>query len=125
MASRKSKDVTVLVVEDAETVRKMVCAMLLQQGYQVVEAVDGGDALRVIQSGAPICLVVTDLVMPGMNGTELARRLAEIAPKLPVIFMSGFADSPVAAECASRHESFLAKPFTAQQLVKKVQQALR
>jgi two-component system, cell cycle sensor histidine kinase and response regulator CckA len=116
---------TILVVEDVEVVRKMVCAMLLQGGYTVLEAGDGKEALRVLefQSG-PVHLVLTDLIMPHMNGTELARHVSQKHPNLPVIFMSGYNDDPVVRGVERGGARFLAKPFTAAALAEKIRQAL-
>src|SRR5689334_19136768 len=63
-------DTTILVVEDGDAVRKMICAMLSQSGYQCFEAADGNQALRLLRGIGRVNLVLTDLVMPGMNGTE-------------------------------------------------------
>lgn len=116
---------TILVVEDAEVIRKMVCAMLAQGGYTVIEAADGHEALRVleVQSG-PVHLVLTDMIMPRMNGTELARRVSQRHPNLPIIFMSGYNDDPVVRGVERGGSIFLAKPFTASALAEKIRQAL-
>jgi len=116
---------TILVVEDAEVIRKMVCAMLAQGGYTVIEAADGHEALRVleVQSG-PVHLVLTDMIMPHMNGTELARHVSQRHPNLPIIFMSGYNDDPVVQGVERGGSVFLAKPFTAAALAEKIRQAL-
>jgi two-component system cell cycle sensor histidine kinase/response regulator CckA len=115
---------TILVVEDVEVIRKMVCAMLLQGGYTVLEAGDGKEALRILSQSGPVHLVLTDLIMPHMNGTELALHVSQRHPSLPVIFMSGYNEDPVVrgVECAG--SMFLAKPFTAAALADKIRQAL-
>ena len=86
----------ILVVEDAESIRKMVCAMLTQWGYSCLDASDGAEALRLVE-GAPdaIDLVLTDVIMPKMGGAELARRLASIRPGLRILFMSGYTEDPI------------------------------
>ena len=72
---------TILVVEDAEAVRKLVCAMLANGGYQYLEAGDGLEALQLVEDSQQPChLVLTDIVMPGMNGVELAHHLNRIRP---------------------------------------------
>ena len=117
---------TILVVEDAETIRKMVCAMLKQSGYRILEAGDGSEALDLFRT-APhaIDLILTDVVMPEMGGVELSRRIARIRPELRMIFMSGFSDNPVVTDLErSSAALFLAKPFTAGALLDKVREAL-
>jgi two-component system, cell cycle sensor histidine kinase and response regulator CckA len=81
---------TVLVVEDAGPLCEMICSMLRDRGYSVLQAADGVEALSLLESqGDRIQLVLTDVVMPRMSGKELARRLSEMRPDLPVLFMSG------------------------------------
>lgn len=113
---------TILVVEDAEAVRKMVCAMLSQNGYQCLEAGDGAEALRVLKNRNAVQLVLTDVVMPNMDGTELARHVAQDRPDVRIIFMSGYSDVPVAANV--KDATFLPKPFTAEALTDKVRETL-
>ncbi len=116
---------TVLIVEDAEEIRKMVCVMLTQSGYTVLEAADGTEALRLLETrDGAIDLVITDMLMPEMNGPELARRLAQSHPQVPVVFMSGFTEDPIVRRVEHQSPLFLGKPFTATALVEKVRQAL-
>src|SRR5690349_15999972 len=105
---------TILVVEDAEPIRKMVCAMLSQAGYRCMEAGDGEEAFRLVH-GAPSAmdLVLTDVVMPKMGGPELARRLSSLRPDLRILFMSGYSEDPVVRSLERSASIFLAKPFTA------------
>jgi two-component system cell cycle sensor histidine kinase/response regulator CckA len=80
---------TILVVEDGEAVRTLVCLMLVQNGYRVLEARDGHHALHVCETHAePIQLVLTDLVMPNMRGVDLADRLRRARPELRILLMS-------------------------------------
>jgi two-component system cell cycle sensor histidine kinase/response regulator CckA len=116
---------TILVVEDADAIRNMVCAMLAQQGYQCLEAADGADALRMLnQNSEPIHLVLTDVIMPRMTGAELGRHLVHLRPELPIVFMSGYCDDPAVREFERVPPIFLAKPFTSTDLLQKVRQAL-
>lgn len=116
---------TILVVEDAEAIRKMICAMLLQNGYAALEASDGFEALQVIERGFDtVNLVLTDVVMPQMGGAELARHVSVLRPELPIVFMSGYTDDPVIRGVRSSNADFLAKPFTADTLVATVRHAL-
>ena len=87
---------TILVVEDAEPIRRMVTAMLLQSGYQCLEAPDGTEALALLDTREePVHLVFTDLLMPKMSGTELAAHLSRLRPELPIVFMSGYTEDPI------------------------------
>jgi two-component system, cell cycle sensor histidine kinase and response regulator CckA len=118
-------NITILVVEDAEAIRTLVCAMLAQQGYQCLEAEDGFDALRMLDEAVtPVHLVLTDVIMPKMTGAELGRQLVRLRPDLPILFMSGYCDDPAAPDFAHMQPIFLAKPFTSAALLEKVRQAL-
>jgi two-component system, cell cycle sensor histidine kinase and response regulator CckA len=114
----------ILVVEDAEAVRKMVCAMLTQIGYICLEAADGAEALRVLNGSKQVRLVLTDVMMPNMGGAELAQHLARIRPDVRIIFMSGYADHPVIHCLGAETAEFLAKPFTASALTDTVRRVL-
>ncbi len=116
---------TILVVEDAETIRKMVCAMLGQAGYRCFDAGNGEEALQLVQGASDrIDLVLTDVMMPRMGGAELARHLARLRPGLRVVFMSGYSDDPVVRTIERSPSLFLAKPFTANALMEKVRDTL-
>jgi two-component system, cell cycle sensor histidine kinase and response regulator CckA len=115
----------ILVVEDAETIRKMVCAMLTQWGYRCLDACDGAEALRLVESAPDaIDLVLTDVLMPKMGGAELARRLANIRPDLRILFMSGYTEDPIVRTIERSRSMFLEKPFTAAALMDKVREIL-
>ncbi|HUK17252.1 MAG TPA: response regulator [Bryobacteraceae bacterium] len=114
---------TILVVDDAEAVRKMVCAVLSQNGYVCVEASDGQEALLRLNNEA-VQLVLTDMVMPGMGGAELASRLARERPDVRIMFMSGYSDHPVVHAVQRVPTLFLEKPFTTGALMSKIRQAL-
>lgn len=115
---------TILIVEDAEAIRKMVCAMLTQSGYNCLEASDGTEALRLLEAAEPVQLVLTDMTMPNMDGAQLARHLSQVRPELRILFMSGYIEDPVVRSLESFSFLFLAKPFTASTLMEKVRQAL-
>lgn len=116
---------TILVVEDAEAIRTMVCSMLAQQGYRCLEASDGVDALRLLdETPAPVHLVLTDVIMPKMTGAELGRHLVRHRPDLRIVFMSGYCDDPMVRSFERVPLIFLPKPFTANTLLEKVRQAL-
>jgi CheY-like chemotaxis protein len=115
----------VLVVEDAEAIRKMVCSMLHQSGYECLEAENGTQALQLMERHCgEIHLVLTDMIMPHMNGTELASHLSRLRPELPIIFMSGYTEDPVVRDVEQAGSVFLAKPFTAHTLLEKVGRVL-
>jgi PAS domain S-box-containing protein len=117
---------TVLIVEDEDAVRLIVRRVLEGQGYVTLEARDGRDALRACaQHGDAIDLVLTDVIMPGMGGREMARSLAASRPELPVLFMSGYDDDgEPGTDGAARGSGVLAKPFTAETLARQVRDAL-
>jgi YesN/AraC family two-component response regulator len=91
----------------------------------VLEARHGRDALmRLAEHGGPVHLVITDMVMPEMNGGELARRLASERPEVPVLFMSGYSDGEIAQRGLGPNSAYLQKPFTSDVLAKKVREVL-
>lgn len=107
----------VLVVDDEEQVLAMTVELLRELGYTVVHAPDGETALRTLEDNPGIRVVVTDIVMPGMNGNELAERALETAPDLKFVFVSGFDTVSDTSTLDSAHKMVrLQKPFTQQQL---------
>jgi two-component system cell cycle sensor histidine kinase/response regulator CckA len=118
------RNATILVVEDSPAVRKMVCAMLTQSGYNCLEAGDGAEALRLLEAAEDVQLVLTDVIMPNMDGPELAHRLSRIRPELRILFMSGYVEDAVVRSIGRASSLFLPKPFTATTLMEKVRQAL-
>jgi two-component system cell cycle sensor histidine kinase/response regulator CckA len=124
MTPRSSGGERILVVDDADAVRQLVRNFLLGDGYTVLEADNGHAALEVLtRTGATVDLVLTDIMMPQMGGPELASRVAELLPDLPVIFMSGYTDQPVPLRNGVP-APFLSKPFTASVLLESVRLAL-
>jgi len=116
---------TILVVEDGEAVRNLVCRMLVQNGYRVLEACDGPHALRICSAHTePIELVLTDVVMPNMKGSELAEHLRRVRPGVRVLLMSGYAHETVVRLYSRDRSAFLAKPFTSVELVEKIREVL-
>ena len=118
---------TILVVEDEEAIRRMLVLTLAECGYTVLAAVDPAGAIQLANShkGA-IDLLMTDVVMPGMDGMDLAKRLRQAIPDLRVLFTSGYAGKALATHGleAGRHE-LLTKPFTSRTVVEAVRRALR
>jgi PAS domain S-box-containing protein len=117
---------TLLVVEDEDTVRKFLKQVLMAQGYKVLEAPNGVEALRILQQAEqPLDLVVTDLIMPDMGGRELAEQVRVHRPALPVLFTSGYSkDSGSLQEAMANAEYFLSKPFGPLDLARKVREVL-
>ncbi|MFN8487950.1 MAG: PAS domain S-box protein [Caldilineaceae bacterium] len=117
---------TILLVEDEEPVRRLVQFVLQAQGYTVLEARDGQEALRVAeQHQAAIHLLVTDLVMPHMSGRQLADQLRQIRPNIGILFMSGYTDEAVIRHgLLEANVAFLQKPFNPAVLAHKVRELL-
>ena len=117
---------TILVVEDEEMVRRLVCQILKNKGYRVLEARNGEEGLQVCrQQSAPIHILVTDVVMPEMNGRELANRVASIRPAMKVLFMSGYAEDAVVSDgVLDPGLNFIQKPFAPEALAWKVREVL-
>lgn len=118
------RDERILVVEDVEPIRKLVCAMLSHDGYECLEAGDGAEALQILERGNDVHLILTDIMMPQMTGAELARHVSVLRPHVRIIFMSGYAEDPVVKRVEKAAPLFLAKPFTAASLSGKVREAL-
>ena len=117
---------TILLVEDDDAVRDLVGKTLDGLGYTVL-AVSGGKAAlkQSAEFGKKIDLLISDLVMPGMSGRDLARRLAKIRPRLKVLYMSGYADERIVQQASAEpRASFLAKPFSPGELEQAVRRAL-
>ena len=116
---------TILLVEDEETVRKFIQRTLLAQGYEVLEAKDGEVALRIGESHPKIDLLLTDVVMPNLNGTMLAERLKLIHPGMGTLFMSGYTDTVfLPGGILDAGSRFLQKPFGQADLLQKVKDLL-
>jgi CheY-like chemotaxis protein len=116
---------TILVVEDEEGLRKLVREVLEQRGYRVLSAGSGEEALNVASRTGRIDLLLTDVVMPNMNGRELARVLGEERPTLPVLYLSGYTDEMVTGTgILTDGAEFLQKPFTAEMLAHKIRDIL-
>jgi PAS domain S-box-containing protein len=116
---------TVLLTEDDEDVRKLVGSMLVMRGYKVLVAGSAADALRIAgDHEGSIDLLLTDVVMPGVNGIDLANGLALLRPSMKVLFMSGYPDFPESQGVAVTGAAFLQKPFTADMLDRRIRDAL-
>ncbi len=119
-------DETVLLVEDEPLVRQAAITMLELQGYKMLQAGNGIDAVRVVEQyvGGDIALLVTDVVMPLMGGRDLAERLTKRDPKLKVLFTSGYSDDAAFRQQVDTGSNFLQKPFKPAELARKVREIL-
>jgi CheY-like chemotaxis protein len=117
---------TILLVEDEDRVRRTMHKYFEKEGYQLLEAHDGEEAELIAEKyGEPIHILVTDVVMPGMSGPQLADRLAALRPDLRVLFVSGYPhDSLEGGGLIDRRRNFLAKPFSASELLGRVRMLL-
>jgi two-component system cell cycle sensor histidine kinase/response regulator CckA len=124
-ASPRPSHGTVLIAEDESSVREPVRRVLERFGYRVIDVPNGGAALAVAESGEAIDLLLTDLVMPGMSGSELARQVQELRPSVRVLFMSGYSSEAVATHgMLTPGSAFLQKPFSVTELVERVRETL-
>jgi CheY-like chemotaxis protein len=117
---------TVLLVEDEESVRQLVRETLVAKGYQVLEADNGQAGLDAAAAHkGTIHLVITDVVMPGMSGRELAQHVMEARPQTKVLYLSGYTEDAIVSEgTIESGKAFLQKPFTLQNLCRKVREVL-
>jgi PAS domain S-box-containing protein len=118
---------TVLLVEDEPLVRGLAFRVLRDQGYRVLEAANGTEAMRVIQmhAGEEIHLLLTDVIMPGKNGRELADSLSSLRPKMKVLYMSGYTDQAIIHHgVLGEEKNYIEKPFTVDALSSKVREVL-
>jgi two-component system cell cycle sensor histidine kinase/response regulator CckA len=117
---------TMLVVDDEEMVRRLAARILLGEGYCVLEARGGEEAIRLLQRASQrIDLVVTDVAMPGIGGRQLGDTIFRCWPRVRVLFMSGFPALRIVEEGALDPAApFLQKPFTRDQLTRKVKNVL-
>jgi len=111
---------TILLVEDEAMVRAVAERALIRQGYQVLTATNGEEALEVLSTsekeGRTIDLLISDVVMPMMDGPTLVGHARKRFPELPILFMSGYAEEQLRNSINIEHVSFLPKPFSVQQL---------
>ena len=117
--------ITILVVDDDEWVRVLARDVLAAEGYRVLEAADGQDAIRVAaEHTGPIHLLLTDVMMSGMNGCELAAGLVALLPGLKVMFMSAYDRDFLVARGLNPGGPVITKPFTIEYLSRRVQMVL-
>ena len=122
--SEQHGNATVLLVEDEDTVRNVTARLLMKLGYQVSSAADAQEAIAIFDDGADFDLVVTDIVMPGLSGIEMAEVLKKRFPTLRFLFISGYISRELDTTPQAPPEPFLPKPFTLQELAEEVRKAL-
>ncbi|MEO5707573.1 MAG: response regulator [Alteraurantiacibacter sp.] len=110
----------ILLVEDEDMVRAVAERALARAGYDIVTASDGDEGLDKVRSGERFDLVVTDVVMPSMDGPAMAREIRKLQPRLPVLFMSGYAEEQLRKDIDIEAMHFIPKPFSVQQIADKV-----
>ena len=116
---------TILLVEDEDTVRTLVCGMLKRGGFDVIQASDGVSALELLEKQQiQPDLTLTDMLMPRMGGAELARRLSKLQPATPILFMSGYPADAIVNALYAHPAVLLLKPFSASTLLAKVRELL-
>src|SRR6266404_460537 len=116
---------TILIVEDEEALRELARELLEANGYKVIEAERGEKAIQLVEhSQTSIDLLLTDVVMPGIGGKQLAKALLELRPGLHVLYMSGYTDDVINNRVLPKNTLLLPKPFTRALLLRKVREAL-
>ena len=115
---------TILLVEDEPMVRTVAERALTRHGYQVLTANNGEEALEIVDRGDEIALLISDVVMPLMDGPTMVREARKTRPDLPILFMSGYAEEQLRKSIDIENVAFLPKPFSVQELAEAVRKAL-
>jgi CheY-like chemotaxis protein len=117
---------TILLAEDEPSLRRLIARVLQTQGYTVLEAADGNEALALAQAnGVKIQLLITDVIMPGLSSKMLAEWLKQVNPGVRVLFISGYINNNAVRDAMSKPGTFfLQKPFSPADLSKKVREAI-
>jgi CheY-like chemotaxis protein len=126
-ASLLTGDETILLVEDEQSVRELATRILRERGYQIYPAPDGKEALKMFEDhpDRKIQLLLTDVVMPGISGREVADRLKLLTPDIKVLFISGYTDNAIVHHgVLDKGVNFVQKPFAPEALVRKVREVL-
>jgi len=124
--TRAGAGVSVLVVDDETAVRRFAVRVLQREGYEVLEAADGLEALEMLRAGqVTVDLIVSDIVMPRMNGVELMQAVTESDPQIPVVLMSGYATAALSELGIATPCSIVPKPFPAERLLAEVHRCVR
>jgi two-component system cell cycle sensor histidine kinase/response regulator CckA len=116
---------TILIAEDETAIRNILRTVLRRAGYRLIEAANGDEALESLREhGGCIDLLISDVVMPGLSGPDLAERVRAVQPNVRVLYLSGYSDVPIDDRLATEATAFLPKPFTPAALTEKVRQVL-
>jgi CheY-like chemotaxis protein len=117
---------TILIVEDEEEVLKLAGKILERQGYRILETSNGDDALVACERRkSPIHLMLADVVMPGMSGSELTKLLKPLYPQIKILYMSGYTDDAIVRHgVLEKGVNYIQKPFTMEGLARKVREVL-
>ena len=115
---------TVLVVEDAEPLRRLICEALSASGCKVLSAPDGQEALRIVSREGSVDLLLTDVIMPGMNGPALAKQVRSLRPQMKILYMTGYSGEFIRADMLTPGVSLIQKPFTPADLGRKIRKLL-
>src|SRR5919106_454560 len=121
----KGRGETVLVAEDEDGVRGVVTRILSRNGYTVLPASSGSTALDIFsRQTEEIDVVLTDVIMPGMSGKELADRIEQLRPGIPILYMSGYEDRTISQRGVLKGKGYVRKPFSATELLREIDRAL-
>jgi CheY-like chemotaxis protein len=116
---------TVLLVEDAPMIRRLARQIMVRAGYTVIEAGDANQAMELVEKHPCIDVLLTDLIMPGPSGVELADQLKTTRPGIRVLFMSGYTDNAIVRNgMLGESAAFLQKPFTPEELLRKLRNVI-
>jgi CheY-like chemotaxis protein len=116
---------TILLVEDEDVVRELARRVLERQGYTVLTCANGGEAIEVAETDdRRIDLLLTDVVMPGLRGYEVAQRVAASRPEIKILYMSGYAEDALVGRAQINGSALIEKPFAIDALAKRVREAL-
>ena len=124
VAPSASDTARILLVDDEETVRRVTGRLLEKLGYRVESAADGSEALQLIEKGEDFDLVLTDVVMPGLSGIEMAERLRELRPDQAILFTSGYTTREFGRPPGEPPQPFMPKPFSLDDLSRAVKDAM-
>ena len=122
--SERADQTVVLVAEDEPTILALTTRMLSSQGYTVLPAASGVDALKLARKTDRIDVLLTDVIMPGMTGSELAATLTSERPGLPIVYMSGYSNQILSDGVLDAETLYLPKPFKPQELLELLELAV-
>lgn len=117
---------TILIVDDESTILRLTTLMLERYGYRVLTAASGEEVLRLLEIWPDLApdLAVIDLLIPDMNGVDIARRIKILRPEMSILFCSGFPEEETLRPAFARNIPYIAKPFTSIQLTTKIRELL-